>query len=157
MPPPYIFRPITDDHRTRFAACVRLKSPFLQVRYLPLCLATGTCPSDQRSFFMQQYRWCTGVLALVGQGGFWGSHISGMSKLCFFNGLLYYLAPALFIFFGPLPLMLLVWLKPSGVLWTYVGLTVPPIFFACIVLPCWARQDGVCRQLSAHRVRVIRR
>ncbi len=67
----------------------------LKVRYVPLCLATGTCPRDQQSFFLQQYRWCLGILTLVRSDGFWGSGISCMNKLCFFNGLLYYLAPAL--------------------------------------------------------------
>lgn len=27
-----------------------------QIKYLPLCLAMGTCPDEPRSFFMQQYR-----------------------------------------------------------------------------------------------------
>ncbi len=60
--------------------------------------------------------------------------------------------------------MLLVWLEAENVFWVYFGLTVPTIFFSCIVLPCWARQDGVWstvdgffRQMPAHRVRVIRR
>lgn len=65
------------------------------MKYVPLCLAAGTCPHDQQSFFMQQYRWCLGILTLVSSNGFWGSEISCMNKLCFFNGLLYYLAPAL--------------------------------------------------------------
>lgn len=62
-----------------------------------------------------------------------------------------------FIFLGPTPLALLVWLEAEKVFWIYLGLTVPTIFFSCIVLPCWARQDGVCRQIPAHRVRVIQR
>lgn len=73
---------------------LRLLRP-LQVRYIPLCLATGTCPHDQQSFFLQQYRWCLGILTLVRSDGFWGSGISCMNKLCFFNGLMYYLTPAL--------------------------------------------------------------
>ncbi|CAM9513765.1 unnamed protein product, partial [Hapterophycus canaliculatus] len=127
-----------------------------KVKYVPICLATGTCPDDPRSFFMQQYRWCTGILTLVLQRGFWASNISGVQKLCFFNGLLYYVAPALFIVLGPTPILLQVWLMPSGVAWAYIRIAGPPILFSCIILPCWSRQDGVCRQMAAHRVRVIR-
>ncbi|CAN0074632.1 unnamed protein product, partial [Scytosiphon promiscuus] len=128
-----------------------------KVKYVPICLATGTCPDDPRSFFMQQYRWCSGVLSLVPNGRFWGSNISRMQKLCLFNGLLYYLAPAMSIILGPLPILLQVWAVPRGVVWTYVRVAFPPIIFSCVILPCWSRQDGFCRQMAAHRVRIIRR
>ncbi len=66
-----------------------------QVKYLPLCLAMGVCPDEPRSFFMQQYRWCMGTSTLVLQKEFWQSDIPSIHKLCFFNGMLYYLATAL--------------------------------------------------------------
>ena len=66
-----------------------------QVKYLPLCLAMGICPDEPRSFFMQQYRWCMGTSTLVLQRDFWRSDISSIHKLCFFNGMLFYVATAL--------------------------------------------------------------
>ena len=33
-----------------------VRALLLQIKYLPLCLAMGTCPDEPRSFFMQQYR-----------------------------------------------------------------------------------------------------
>lgn len=65
------------------------------MKYLPLCLAMGVCPDEPRSFFMQQYRWCMGSCTLVLQRNFWRSDISSIHKLCFMNGMLFYLASAL--------------------------------------------------------------
>ncbi|CAN0407582.1 unnamed protein product, partial [Laminaria digitata] len=66
-----------------------------KIKYLPLCLAMGTCPDEPRSFFMQQYRWCMGSATLVLEDGFWSANISKLHKICFINGLLYYVATAL--------------------------------------------------------------
>ncbi|CAN0479716.1 unnamed protein product, partial [Scytosiphon promiscuus] len=65
------------------------------VKYLPLCLATGVCPHELRSFFMQQYRWCTGTLYLVFSRDFWVADISAAQKTVFFIGMLYYVFAAL--------------------------------------------------------------
>ncbi|CAN0114863.1 unnamed protein product [Hapterophycus canaliculatus] len=55
----------------------------------------GTCPDEPRSFFMQQYRWCMGSATLVTEPGFWSADLSALHKICFFNGLLYYIATAM--------------------------------------------------------------
>eukprot|EP00903_Cladosiphon_okamuranus_P011815 g11103.t1 len=126
-----------------------------KVKYLPLCLAMGICPDEPRSFFMQQYRWCMGSCTLILERGFWQSDISSIHKLCFFNGMLFYLASALFIFLGPMPILLLVWLKADGVLWVYFGFTVPAAVFALVVVPSWSKQDSIFRAMASHRVRVL--
>ena len=77
---------ITLDARLRFRS---------QIKYVPQPLAMGICPDEPQSFFMQQYRWCKGSCTLVTEKGFWGSGISKIHKLCFLNGLLYYIATAL--------------------------------------------------------------
>ncbi|CAM9653875.1 unnamed protein product, partial [Ectocarpus fasciculatus] len=47
-----------------------------KIKYLPHCLAMGTCPDEPRSFFMQQYRWCMGSATLVSEKGFWAADLS---------------------------------------------------------------------------------
>eukprot|EP00752_Nemacystus_decipiens_P013327 g11801.t1 len=126
-----------------------------KVKYLPLCLAMGICPDEPRSFFMQQYRWCMGSCTLVLQRDFWRSDISSTHKLCFINGMLFYLASALFIFLGPTPILLLVWVKADEVLWVYFGFTVPAVVFSMIIIPTWSKQDSIFRAMSSHRVRVL--
>lgn len=66
-----------------------------QIKYVPLALAMGICPDEPQSFFMQQYRWCKGSATLVREKEFWQSNISRIHKLCFLNGMLYYMATAL--------------------------------------------------------------
>jgi len=41
------------------------------LRYVPVPLATGLCPSDPDSFLTQQYRWCAGSMSLIGSRKFW--------------------------------------------------------------------------------------
>lgn len=55
----------------------------------------GACPDEPQSFFMQQYRWCMGSATLIAEKEFWNSTISKSHKLCFLNGMLYYLASAM--------------------------------------------------------------
>ncbi|CAM9791095.1 unnamed protein product, partial [Scytosiphon promiscuus] len=66
-----------------------------KIKYVPLALAMGICPDEPQSFFMQQYRWCKGSATLVQEKEFWQSGISKLHKLCFLNGMLYYMATAL--------------------------------------------------------------
>ena len=55
----------------------------------------GICPDEPRSYFMQQYRWCKGTVSLVLEKDFWKSNLSFTQKLCFFNGMMYYISTAL--------------------------------------------------------------
>ncbi|CAM9337250.1 unnamed protein product [Ectocarpus fasciculatus] len=122
------------------------------IKYVPLALAMGICPDEPQSFFMQQYRWCKGSATLVREKEFWMSNISPRHKLCFLNGLLYYMATALLIFMAPLPIMLLVWVEADGVLWYHSGFVLPSLIFAGIVLPLWSKQHY---GMSSHRIKII--
>lgn len=62
-----------------------------------------------------------------------------------------------FVFLGPAPILLLVWLMADEVLWVYFGFTVPAIVFSLIIIPSWSKQDSVFRAMASHRVRVIQR
>ncbi|CAM9131093.1 unnamed protein product [Ectocarpus sp. 12 AP-2014] len=123
-----------------------------KIKYVPLALAMGTCPDEPQSFFMQQYRWCKGSATLVREKGFWTSNISKRHKLCFLNGMLYYMGTALLLFVAPLPIMLLVWVEADGVLWYHSGFMLPSLIFAGIVLPLWSKQHY---GMSSHRIKII--
>eukprot|EP00903_Cladosiphon_okamuranus_P008151 g7850.t1 len=123
-----------------------------KIKYLPLCLAMGTCPDEPRSFFMQQYRWAMGSATLVSEKGFWSANLSTIHKVCFFNGLLYYIATALLLFLAPLPIILLLYIKADTVLWYYSGFTVPTILMVTVAMPLWSKQPY---GMPVHRVRVI--
>ncbi|CAM9227257.1 unnamed protein product, partial [Ectocarpus sp. 6 AP-2014] len=123
-----------------------------KIKYLPLALAMGICPEEPQSYFMQQYRWCKGSSTLVREKEFWKSGISNLHKLCFLNGMLYYMATALLIFMAPIPIMLLVWMEADGVLWYHSGFVMPSLIFAGIIMPLWSKQRY---GLAAQRVKVL--
>lgn len=52
----------------------------------------------------------------------------------------------------PVPGILLIWFKPSAVLWFNISFAVPSLFFSLVVMPCWAKQPY---DLCCHRVKVI--
>eukprot|EP00903_Cladosiphon_okamuranus_P011009 g10398.t1 len=123
-----------------------------KIKYVPLALAMGICPDEPQSFFMQQYRWCKGSCTLVTETGFWRSKISKIHKLCFLNGLMYYIATALMVFLAPIPILLLVWTAADGLLWYHSGFVLPSIIFASIIMPLWSKQPY---GMACHRVKII--
>ncbi|CAM9631947.1 unnamed protein product, partial [Sphacelaria rigidula] len=123
-----------------------------RLKFVPLVLAMGTCPDEQRSFFMQQYRWCMGTCSLVFKKEFWNANVSKLHKFCFFNGMMYYTATALLLFVGPLPILLLIWVRPEIVKFYHLAVVVPALLFTAIIIPAWSTQKY---GMSSHRVRII--
>ncbi|MFH1193909.1 MAG: cellulose synthase catalytic subunit [bacterium] len=68
-----------------------------KLKYVPLILAIGLCPSEMHSYFHQQHRWCSGSMSLLFSKKFWLSKIPFKTKLCFMSGFLYYISHALSI------------------------------------------------------------
>ena len=54
-----------------------------KIRYVPLALSKGVCPSDMNSFFKQQTRWCSGSMSLMVSSAFWKAPIGWKTKLCY--------------------------------------------------------------------------
>ncbi|CAM9907342.1 unnamed protein product [Ascophyllum nodosum] len=123
-----------------------------RIKYVPLPLAMGTCPDEPQSFFMQQYRWAMGSATLVLEKEFWRSNVSSIHKLCFLNGLLYYVATSLMLFLTPIPFLMLVWINADNILWYHAGFALPSIAFVTVVMPGWCTQRY---GMACHRVRVI--
>jgi cellulose synthase (UDP-forming) len=110
-----------------------------RLRYVPVPLAVGLCPSDLKSFFTQQYRWCAGSMSLLSSTKFWNLRMGVRQRLSYFSGFCYYIHTALFTFVGPLiPIVLLVFF-PSFVRLEYYLLIVPSMVYNFVVFPLWHR------------------
>lgn len=62
-----------------------------------------------------------------------------------------------FVFLGPMPILLLIWMKADEVLWFYYGFTVPALIYTLVVVPTWAKQDSIFKALTAQRIKVLQR
>jgi len=107
------------------------------LRYLPVPLATGLCPSDPDAFFTQQYRWCTGSMSLLGSRKFWGARLRPGTLCCYLSGFSYYIHTALATFVGPLIPIALLWLLPHQVqLHNYLWIA-PSAAYTLVIFPLW--------------------
>ena len=122
------------------------------LKYIPVVLSMGACPDEPRAFFMQQYRWCMGSTTLLTNPEFWKSNLTKIQKLCFLGGMMYYSSTALAIFTGPLPGLLLIWIRPAAVFWYNVAFAVPSLIFSFFIMKIWAKQPY---GFSCQRVRII--
>lgn len=109
------------------------------LRYIPVPLAAGLCPSDPDSFLVQQYRWCAGSMALAGSKRFWAFRMSWRSRCCYLSGYCYYIHTALFTFVAPaIPLVMLTLLPERVRLINYIFI-IPSIIYNLAVFPAWHR------------------
>ena len=108
-----------------------------KVMYVPLNLAMGICPDNVESFFVQQYRWCMGSITLFANPAFWKSTLTVMQKACYLTGMMYYIVTALQVFVNPLPAILLIYIKPEGVLWYNVLFVLPSLLNSSLGMWLW--------------------
>lgn len=107
------------------------------LRYLPIPLATGLCPSDPDSFLTQQYRWCAGSMSLLGSRKFWTTRMRWRTRFCYLSGFCYYVHTAVFTFATPIiPLIMLIFLPGSVRLINYLFI-MPSIIYNMAVFPAW--------------------
>ena len=109
-----------------------------KIKYLPLPLSKGVCPDEQKSFFIQQYRWSMGSITLFLNKEFWRSSLTPMQKICYASGMLYYMTTGIAVFLQFLPSTLLVWLTPELVLWYNVAFSLPSILFGTVFYSNWS-------------------
>jgi cellulose synthase (UDP-forming) len=86
------------------------------VQYVPVVLSRGRCPDQIGAFLAQQYRWCEGSMALISDRRFHeDTSMTGMQRLSFWAGFLYYLSTALMAVLAPLPLLVMVAFFPANI------------------------------------------
>lgn len=109
------------------------------LRYIPIPLATGLCPSDPDAFFVQQYRWCAGSMSLLGSRKFWDTKMRWRTRCCYLSGFCYYVHTAAFTFATPLiPLTMIIFMPEHVRLINYVFI-LPSIVYNFVVFPAWHR------------------
>jgi cellulose synthase (UDP-forming) len=109
------------------------------LRYVPIPLATGLCPSDPSSFLVQQYRWCAGSMSLLGSRKFWTTRMRFRTRFCYISGFCYYIHTALFTFVAPaIPLVMLIALPERVRLVNYLFIA-PSVIYNFVVFPAWHR------------------
>ena len=111
-----------------------------KVKYIPLILATGTCPNNLESFFNQQYRWCLGSLELLSKQEVWSNKLSIVQRLTLVSNVLYFVNSIFGVLFYPLPAILLIFIAPSSVLLTNIALILPGLFLMNIFMYLWSSQ-----------------
>jgi len=109
------------------------------LRYIPVPLAAGLCPSDPDSFLVQQYRWCSGSMSLLGSRKFWTTKMAWRTRCCYLSGFCYYVHTALFTFMAPaIPLVMLIFIPDRVRLINYVFI-IPSMIYNVVVFPAWHR------------------
>lgn len=110
-----------------------------RLRYIPVALAAGVCPSDVSSFFTQQYRWCAGSMSLLGSRKFWTTKLRLRGRLSYISGFFYYIHTALFTFAAPIVPLTLVYAVPHNVGIANYLLILPSIVYNLLFFPRWHR------------------
>lgn len=108
-----------------------------QLKYLPVPLATGICPSTLDAFMRQQYRWCCGATSLVWTGHMWSVPMPRSSRLPYIAGWMWNLTTALRTLILPLiPITLLAYV-PSEIQLRNALLLVPAVITGTVLYPLW--------------------
>jgi cellulose synthase/poly-beta-1,6-N-acetylglucosamine synthase-like glycosyltransferase len=108
-----------------------------QLRYLPVVLAAGVCPSAIDTFMRQQYRWCCGATSLIWTYHMWRVSMSWRARLPYLAGWLWNLTAGLRTLILPLiPITLLAFL-PGEVKLKNAILLIPVVLTGAIVYPLW--------------------
>jgi len=109
------------------------------LRYIPVPLAAGLCPSDSDSFLSQQYRWCAGSMSLLSSRKFWATRMRWRTRCCYLSGFCYYVHTALFTFVAPaIPLVMLIAIPERVRLINYLFIA-PSMIYNLVVFPAWHR------------------
>jgi cellulose synthase (UDP-forming) len=108
-----------------------------ELKYLPVVLAAGVCPSTIDTFMRQQYRWCCGATSLIWTYHMWRVAMPWGARLPYLAGWLWNLTAGLRTLILPLiPITLLAFL-PAGVQLRNAVLLIPVVLTSTIIYPLW--------------------
>ncbi len=108
-----------------------------QLKYIPVPLATGICPSTIDAFMRQQYRWCCGATSLVWTRHMWSVPMPWKSRLPYVAGWLWNLTTALRTLILPLIPITLLAFVPTEIQLRNVLLLIPAIITGTVLYPLW--------------------
>jgi len=102
------------EHSEDVHTGVKLAKAGYYLRYIPVLVAKGLCPSEPLAFISQQYRWATGSLSLLTDKSFYqNENIKLKRKLPFFTGFMYYITTGLGVYINWLPGPIILWCFPE--------------------------------------------
>ncbi len=108
-----------------------------ELKYVPVVLAAGICPSTVDLFMRQQYRWCCGATSLLWTRHMWDVPMPLVSRLPYIAGWLWNFLTAIRTLILPLfPIILLAFL-PGEIELHNAVLLIPAIVVATILYPLW--------------------
>ncbi|GAA1183598.1 hypothetical protein GCM10009664_57050 [Kitasatospora gansuensis] len=116
--------------------------------YVPVLVAKGTSPDNLASFVNQQYRWAMGNLHLLSTPELKRIRAPWRMRLCFYEGIVGYLATAVNIFAAPLPPLVMMFWYPDQIRPWHVLPLLAPLWLWHVLLPRISR--------TRWRVEVIR-
>lgn len=127
----------SEDVRTGFMAT----SIGYHVEYAPLVLATGVCPTTQRAFFSQQYRWASGSTTLGTSNQFWKTPLGLVRRMCYLSGMMFYFTSLMSLITGPIISEVLIWAYPDLILYYNISFAIPGLILIQFLLPIWSVQS----------------
>jgi cellulose synthase (UDP-forming) len=112
-----------------------------KLKFIPVNLATGTCPAEIPAFLAQQYRWCMGSMSLLGDKKFRDYPLPWRTRFGYYSGFAYYMSTALMTIVGPLiPLILLIF-HPELIVLSNYWFILPSVIYSLIIFPLWHHSE----------------
>lgn len=108
-----------------------------KLKYVPVVLAKGLCPSELEPFFKQQYRWCMGSMSLLTSAKFWKTKLPVMTRLCYLSGFMYYIHTAIFAVAMPVVPLIMLYAIPEQIVLANYALILPSFIYMHVIFPLW--------------------
>lgn len=107
------------------------------LKYLPVPLAAGVCPSSIDKFMAQQYRWCCGATSLIWTRHMWRVPMPRKSRLPYVAGWMWNFTTALRTLVLPLIPVVLLGFLPAEIQVRNALLLIPAVVTGTMLYPLW--------------------
>ncbi|MGV9268670.1 glycosyltransferase family 2 protein [Kitasatospora sp. NPDC003701] len=123
------------DHSEDLFTGLGLYEQGFRTLYVPVLVAKGTSPDNLASYVNQQYRWAMGNLHLLGSPVLKRIRAPWRMRLCFYEGVVGYLAAAVNLFVAPLPPLVMMFWYPDQIRPWHVLPLLAPLWLWHVLLP----------------------
>jgi cellulose synthase/poly-beta-1,6-N-acetylglucosamine synthase-like glycosyltransferase len=117
------------------------------LKYLPIPLAAGVCPSTLDAFMRQQYRWCCGATSLMWTKHMWRVPMPWTSRVPYIAGWLWNLVTAVRTLIVPLIPVTMLAVFPAEIRLRNALLLIPPLLTGTVLYPLWHNSRYSARTL----------
>ncbi|MGW6917082.1 glycosyltransferase family 2 protein [Kitasatospora sp. NPDC054939] len=123
------------DHSEDLFTGLALYEQGYRTLYVPVLVAKGTSPDNLASYVNQQYRWAMGNLHLLGSPVLKRIRAPRRMRLCFYEGIVGYLAATVNVFVAPLPPLVMMFWYPDQIRPWHVLPLLAPLWLWHVLLP----------------------